>query len=107
MMNPEKQQYSILIDTIGSLLQQGRQQAAQSVNTILVQTYWTIGQHIVEFEQDGKHYTSTAASAVRIVKSLNLPINIFIISLLILLAIFIGYKVKKRHESKHSNTDTK
>lgn len=52
-MNPEKQTYSILIDTIGNLLQQGRQQAAQSVNTILVQTYWTIGQHIVEFEQNG------------------------------------------------------
>ncbi|PXY41500.1 hypothetical protein DMB65_05980 [Flavobacterium cheongpyeongense] len=52
-MNPERQSYSILIDTIGSLLQQGRQQAAQSVNTILVQTYWYIGQHIVEFEQKG------------------------------------------------------
>jgi hypothetical protein len=52
-MNIEKQPYSELIDTIGSLLQQGRQQAAQSVNTILVQTYWFIGQHIVEFEQEG------------------------------------------------------
>lgn len=52
-MTPEKQPYSELIDTIGSLLQQGRQQAAQSVNTILVQTYWVIGQHIVEFEQKG------------------------------------------------------
>lgn len=52
-MTPEKQPYSELITKIGSLLQQGRQQAAQSVNTILVQTYWFIGQHIVEFEQDG------------------------------------------------------
>lgn len=52
-MNLEKQPYSELIDKIGSLLQQGRQQAAQSVNTILVQTYWHIGQHIVEFEQKG------------------------------------------------------
>lgn len=52
-MNLEKQPYSELIDKIGSLLQQGRQQAAQSVNTILVQTYWFIGQHIVEFEQKG------------------------------------------------------
>lgn len=52
-MNLEKQSYSELIDKIGSLLQQGRQQAAQSVNTILVQTYWFIGQHIVEFEQKG------------------------------------------------------
>ncbi len=52
-MTPEKHPYSELIDKIGSLLQQGRQQAAQSVNTILVQTYWYIGQHIVEFEQKG------------------------------------------------------
>ena len=52
-MNIEKQPYSELIDKIGSLLQQGRQQAVQSVNTILVQTYWHIGQHIVEFEQKG------------------------------------------------------
>ena len=42
-MNIEKQPYSELIDKIGSLLQQGRQQAVQSVNTILVQTYWHIG----------------------------------------------------------------
>ncbi len=34
-------------------MEQGRQQAAQTVNTILVQTYWHIGQHIVEFEQKG------------------------------------------------------
>jgi hypothetical protein len=52
-MNIEKHSYTELIDIIGGLLQQGRQQAAQSVNTILVQTYWHIGQHIVEFEQKG------------------------------------------------------
>lgn len=52
-MTPEKQSYNELIAKIGGLLQQGRQQAAQSVNTILVQTYWYIGQHIVEFEQKG------------------------------------------------------
>ncbi len=52
-MKLEKQPYSELIDKIGSLLQQGRQQASQSVNTILVQTYWFIGQYIVEFKQKG------------------------------------------------------
>jgi predicted nuclease of restriction endonuclease-like (RecB) superfamily len=52
-MNIEKQSYTDLIGIIGGLLQQGRQQAAKSVNTILVQTYWHIGQHIVEFEQKG------------------------------------------------------
>src|SRR6218665_655050 len=52
-MSLERQPYSELIDKIGTLLQNGRQQALQSVNTILVQTYWYVGQHIVEFEQKG------------------------------------------------------
>ena len=52
-MELEKLPYQQLITQIGSLLQNGRQQAAQAVNTILVQTYWHIGQHIVEFEQKG------------------------------------------------------
>jgi predicted nuclease of restriction endonuclease-like (RecB) superfamily len=52
-MEIEKVPYQQLITQIGSLLQNGRQQAAQAVNTILVQTYWHIGQHIVEYEQKG------------------------------------------------------
>jgi predicted nuclease of restriction endonuclease-like (RecB) superfamily len=32
----------------------GRTQASQAVNSILVQTYWQIGRHIIEFEQKGK-----------------------------------------------------
>lgn len=52
-MQIEKVQYEQLIAQIGSSLHSGRQQAAQVVNTILVQTYWHIGQHIVEFEQKG------------------------------------------------------
>ncbi|MBX2930861.1 MAG: hypothetical protein KF781_02810 [Chitinophagaceae bacterium] len=53
-MSIEKSKYSALINEIGTLLQKGREQIAHSVNTILVQTYWLIGQHIVEFEQEGK-----------------------------------------------------
>lgn len=53
-MNIEQSKYTALIDEIGSLLQKGREQVAHSANTILVQTYWLIGQHIVEFEQGGK-----------------------------------------------------
>ena len=52
-MSLEKKSYDQLITQIGNLLQSGRQQASQAVNTILVQTYWHIGQHIVEFEQKG------------------------------------------------------
>ncbi len=47
-------QYGALVKTIGNVLEEGRDKAVQSVNTILVQTYWTIGKHIVEYEQKGK-----------------------------------------------------
>ncbi|MHA7128088.1 PDDEXK nuclease domain-containing protein [Algoriphagus namhaensis] len=46
--------YSQLKTEIGQLLKAGREQAARSVNTNLVQTYWQIGRHIVEFEQGGE-----------------------------------------------------
>lgn len=46
--------YHNLINQIGELLAKGREQAGRAVNTILVQTYWHIGRHIVEFEQGGK-----------------------------------------------------
>ncbi len=46
--------YQSLLHDIGQALHAARQQAAQTVNTLLVQTYWHIGQHIVEFEQGGK-----------------------------------------------------
>jgi hypothetical protein len=45
--------YDSLIDNIGHLLSEGRRKAIQSVNSILVQTYWEIGRYIVEFEQKG------------------------------------------------------
>lgn len=46
--------YSDLKSQISELLLLGREQAGRAINTILVQTYWQIGRHIVEFEQDGK-----------------------------------------------------
>ena len=48
-----KKAYSLLMDNIGELLEQGRRKAIQSVNQILVQTYWEIGKQIVEYEQNG------------------------------------------------------
>jgi predicted nuclease of restriction endonuclease-like (RecB) superfamily len=45
--------YQELKEQIGELLRHGREQAGRAVNTILVQTYWHIGRHIVEFEQKG------------------------------------------------------
>lgn len=47
------QDYQQLITGIGLLLSSGREKAALQVNSILVQTYWQIGQYIVEYEQKG------------------------------------------------------
>lgn len=51
---PAQKGYSSLLDSIGSILEAGRNQAYRAVNTILVKTYWEIGKSIVEFEQEGR-----------------------------------------------------
>jgi len=45
--------YQELIDQIGKTYEEGRQSAFRTVNQVLVSTYWSIGQLIVEFEQGG------------------------------------------------------
>ena len=50
----ENNSYTGLKTQISALLLLGREQAGRAVNTILVQTYWQVGRHIVEFEQSGK-----------------------------------------------------
>ncbi len=49
-----KRPYTYLLTTIGQILEEGRRKALQSINQILVKTYWEIGRQIVEFEQRGK-----------------------------------------------------
>ena len=46
--------YKILVDGIGSVPEQGRDKTIIKVNSILVETYWHVGQRIVEFKQAGK-----------------------------------------------------
>jgi len=48
-----QQEYRILVNQISNTYELGRQRAAQAVDTHLVNTYWEIGQYIVEFEQEG------------------------------------------------------
>jgi predicted nuclease of restriction endonuclease-like (RecB) superfamily len=45
--------YQVLLDSISILLEEGRNQVSHSVNTILLHTYWQVGQYIVEYEQRG------------------------------------------------------
>jgi hypothetical protein len=46
--------YQRLLGQISDTYTERRIQATQVVNAQLIQTYWAIGQHIVEFEQGGK-----------------------------------------------------
>ena len=45
--------YSSLIDRIGGLLTEARNNVAVTINNVLVKTYWEIGRYIVEYEQNG------------------------------------------------------
>lgn len=53
-MTLQKNKYNFLINNIGKILEDGRRKAIQSVNQILVETYWGIGKQIIEYEQEGK-----------------------------------------------------
>jgi predicted nuclease of restriction endonuclease-like (RecB) superfamily len=46
--------YQRLLGQISDVYTQGRIQATQAINIQLIETYWEIGRHIVEFEQGGK-----------------------------------------------------
>ena len=45
--------YSDLIEKVGITLEQGRNRVVSAVSSAMVQTYWEIGRHIVEYEQNG------------------------------------------------------
>ena len=47
--------YENLVEQISNLLAKSRGQVAKQVNDIMVHTYWSVGQYIVEFEQSGEH----------------------------------------------------
>ena len=48
--------YAALIQSIGELLSSARAKIATNVDTVMVQTYWSVGKYIVEFEQDGNEH---------------------------------------------------
>jgi len=58
----QEPEYSSLISNIGLLLEQGRKQAYQSINSILVKTYWEIGKQIIVYEQEGKEKAEYGSS---------------------------------------------
>lgn len=54
MNKPSDQNYQHLLTTISSTFSDGQQKTVATINAGLVMTYWQIGQHIVEFEQQGE-----------------------------------------------------
>lgn len=60
----EVQIYNHLLNNISETYTNGKVRAFNAVNIALVQTYWKINQHIVEFEQDGKAKADYGAGLV-------------------------------------------
>ena len=46
--------YQGLLERISQTFEQGRSQALNAVNRLLLESYWQVGRHIVEFEQGGR-----------------------------------------------------
>jgi hypothetical protein len=71
--NLDSNNYQSLKSQIAELLILGRENAGRAVNSILVQTYWHIGKHIVEFEQgDNKKSEYGSLALDRLSKDLTL-----------------------------------
>ena len=46
--------YDAMLDRVVGLIDEARRTSARTVNALMTATYWLIGRHIVEFEQQGK-----------------------------------------------------
>jgi predicted nuclease of restriction endonuclease-like (RecB) superfamily len=65
--------YRQLLEQISDTYRQGQIQAVQAVNTHLIETYWRVGLHIVEFEQRGKARAAYGTALIaELAKDLNL-----------------------------------
>jgi DUF1016 N-terminal domain len=43
-----------MLNRVTTLIDEARRVSARTVNALITATYWSIGRHIVEFEQAGK-----------------------------------------------------
>lgn len=51
---PKIARYEQLIGVIRSVVTEARKGIVRNINVVVLQTYWQIGKHIIEFEQEGK-----------------------------------------------------
>jgi predicted nuclease of restriction endonuclease-like (RecB) superfamily len=56
--------YAELLERIAATYTAGRGQAVQAVNAQLIETYWQVGRHIVEFEQAGQAKAEYGAALI-------------------------------------------
>ena len=49
-----KNKYNELIEKIADFVTKSRTQLVRTINTAIVNTYWSIGKYIIEYEQKGK-----------------------------------------------------
>ena len=55
---------STFVDDIRAIIEQGKQQAYMSVNASMIETYWHIGERIVEEEQQGSKRAEYGAQII-------------------------------------------
>lgn len=64
---------SLLADKIVQVIEEGKQALAISINETIKTTYWKIGRHIVEFEQEGnkraKYGTALLSNLAKILRA--------------------------------------
>ena len=56
--------YQSIFGDVSRIIDAARESAARSVNAVMTAAYWLIGQHIVEFEQEGKERADYGAEII-------------------------------------------
>ena len=65
--------YENLLEQIAVTVAKGRARAVRAAEVPMIETYWGVGQHIVEFEQGGKAKAEYGAGLIpRLVRDLTL-----------------------------------
>ena len=64
-MKIAKNKYNNLLKNIGSAIETGRDNALSALNKQILITYWEVGRHIVEFEQQGKERAEYGTQLLR------------------------------------------
>jgi len=59
-----KHKYNDLLKNIGSAIETGRSNALSALNEQILLTYWKVGRHIVEFEQQGSERAEYGAALI-------------------------------------------